>query len=93
VAWFSQLILSGAAERGPDLTIMPPGTPVDGAVTLVGSRAAEALVALSSTSGILAGPTYPSPTTWQATVSGLALDTSAITATSGIEAVTATVVR
>jgi hypothetical protein len=93
VAWFSQLILSGAEQRGPDLTIMPPGTPVDATVTVVGSRASEAPVELSSDSGVISGPTYPTPTTWQATVSGLALGPTTITVTSGIEAVTATVVR
>ncbi len=91
VAWFSQLILSGAADRGPDLTIMPPATPVGGEVTLTGSRPAEAAVQVTCPTASVSGPAYPTSTTWQVTVSGLSSGPNVVTASSGVEVATALV--
>ena len=91
VAWFSQLILSGSPDRGPDLTIMPPGAPVGGAVTVIGSRASDATVQVSCSTASVSAVTYPKLTTWQANVSGLAPGPNTITASSGIETTSITV--
>jgi hypothetical protein len=91
VAWFSQLLLNASANGGPDLTIMPPGTPTGGALTVLGSRASGATVDVSCPTATVAAPSYPTPTTWQANVSGLSPGPNVVTASSGIEMATVTV--
>lgn len=91
VAWFSQLVLTASTHRGPDLTIMPPAAPVDGVVTLIGSRPSEADVQVSCPTATVSAPAYPTPTTWQAVVSALSAGTNTITASSGVEVASVTV--
>jgi hypothetical protein len=91
VAWFSQIILTGSPDRGPDLTIMQPGAPVGGAIRLTGSRASNATVEVNCPDASVSAPSYPTATTWEATVSGLSPGTQVVTASSGVEVASVTV--
>jgi hypothetical protein len=61
----------------------PPATPQDGAVTIAGSRLDGTTITVSCSTATVGAVTYPTATTWEATVSDLGPGTNTITASDG----------